>query len=84
MTLVACGIGAENGITVENADEVQRITPSEAKSLIDTGDAVLYDARGVEWYEREHAAGAISLPEADVAARLETLPTDVALIFYCT
>ncbi|MEE8389839.1 MAG: rhodanese-like domain-containing protein [Anaerolineae bacterium] len=66
------------------ADDVQRITPIEAKALLDNGTAALYDARSAGEYRTQHAAGAISFPETDVTARIGELPTDKALIFYCT
>ncbi len=64
--------------------DVQRITLADAKSLLDNGTAVLYDARSARAYSSKHAAGAISIPEAEVAARFSELPTDKSLIFYCT
>jgi hypothetical protein len=65
-------------------DSVRRITLANAKALLDSNEAVLYDVRSVDQYQAQHAAGAISLPESEVAARLRELPTDKALIFYCT
>ncbi len=69
-------------VAVRSAADVQRITPDEAKPLLDDGLAVLYDARSVEAYRSQHATGAISFPEADVVARFYELPADKALIFY--
>ena len=66
------------------AKDVQRITLANAKALLDDGSAVLLDARSVRAYSSKHAAGAISLPEDEVTARASELPTDKALIFYCT
>jgi 3-mercaptopyruvate sulfurtransferase SseA len=65
-------------------DDVRRITLSSAKALLDSNEAVLYDVRSADQYQAQHAAGAISLPESEVSARLRELPTDRALIFYCT
>ena len=66
------------------ADDVRRITLANAKTLLENNEAVLYDVRSADQYQAQHAAGAISLPDSDVAARLNELPTDQALIFYCT
>lgn len=64
------------------AADVQRITPAEASSLLNSGEAVLYDVRSAEAYKALHAVGALSWPEADAAARLGELPVDKSLIFY--
>jgi hypothetical protein len=69
-------------LVVRSAADVQRITPAEAKTLLDEGQAVLYDARSAGSYHTQHAAGAVSFPEADVSARFSELPTDQELIFY--
>jgi rhodanese-related sulfurtransferase len=61
---------------------VQRITPAEASSLLDGGEAVLYDTRSAGAYDALHAAGALSFPDADAARRLGALTTDKSLIFY--
>ncbi len=67
---------------VRSTDEVQRITPAEVKPLLDSGQAILYDTRSAESYRTQHAAGAVSFPEADVGARFSELPDDKALVFY--
>ena len=63
-------------------DGVQRIDPSDAKALLDEDEAVLYDVRSERFYDAKHAAGAISLPEAQIDARLSELPDYKTLIFY--
>ncbi len=68
--------------TVRRAADVQRITPAEARPLLDGGQAILYDVRSADSYRTQHAAGAVSFPEADVAARFGELPDDKALVFY--
>jgi hypothetical protein len=64
------------------AADLQLLTTAEAHALANEGTALLYDTRSAEEYQTLHAAGAISLPEADVAARYGELPADEALIFY--
>jgi rhodanese-related sulfurtransferase len=49
---------------------------------VESGEGILYDTRSVEEYQALHAAGAVSFPEADMAARYAELPTDSALVFY--
>ena len=65
-------------------DNVRRITLANARTLLESNKAVLYDVRSAAQYQAQHAAGAISFPESEVAARFNELPTDQALIFYCT
>jgi len=79
--LVGCGAGSG---TVTDPADVQRIGPEEAKALLDAGEAVLYDTRSAAAYRSQRAAGAISFPEEEAAARFDELPDETALIFYCT
>lgn len=65
-----------------STSDVQRITATEAKSLLDSGEAMLYDTRSAAAYDAVHAAGALSFPEAEAAARFAELPTDKSLVFY--
>lgn len=67
---------------VFSASNIQRIPPAEAKALLDGGDAVLYDVRSKAEYQAQHAAGALSLPGASVAARFDELPAGKSLVFY--
>lgn len=67
---------------VHTGEDVQRITPAEAKDLLDGGMAVLYDVRSAAQYRTQHAAGALSFPASDMAARYGELPTDKSLVFY--
>jgi hypothetical protein len=86
LLLVGCGTAkSDASMTVTNAEEVQRISPEEAKALLDSGEAALYDTRSTDDYQTQHAAGAISFPEEEVAGRIDELPDDgKAVIFYCT
>jgi hypothetical protein len=64
--------------------DVPRVLPSEAQQKLEQGQAVLVDVRGKALYDAGHAAGAISIPEAEMAARLNELPRDQEIILYCT
>ncbi|MFW6115879.1 MAG: rhodanese-like domain-containing protein [Chloroflexota bacterium] len=80
--LAGCG-AANSGVT--SADDVQRISPQDARALLEEGRAVLYDVRSADAYRIQHAAGALSFPEEEVTERVDQLPDDGrALIFYCT
>jgi len=73
--------------------EIPRITCEELKQMMDRGDDfVLVDTRSAEWgYSLGHLPGAISIPnqpeppytEEWITMKLEGLPTDKLIIFYC-
>ena len=67
---------------ITSPEQVQRITPADAKALLDKGMAVLYDTRSDEAYQAKHAVGALSFPEAEQETLVDVLPADRALIFY--
>ncbi len=81
---------ATDGNVTENATasaiHYEQITPEEAKSIMDSGvEYILIDARTDEEFAAGHIAGAIMIPEYEIAARAETeLPDKDALILvYC-
>ncbi len=84
--LVGCGAARSGAsVNVNSTEDVQRISPREAKALVDSGEAVLYDTRSVDAYQAQRAQGAVSFPEEEVAARIDELPDDgTAVILYCT
>ena len=71
------------GPLISSAD-MPRITVQELKAKLDAGQAVVFDARPQPAYAQKHIAGAISMPEDEVAARVAELPTDKLAAFYCT
>ena len=62
---------------------VPRISIQEAQAAVAKGDAVLVDVRQAEAYNTGHIAGAISVPETEIANRFATLPKQKKLITYC-
>ena len=64
--------------------DVPRIILEETQSKLEQGQAVLVDVRSKSSYEQRHAAGAISMPEEEIAARLGEMPRDKEIILYCT
>jgi len=62
------------------------VDPVEAKSLLDTGKAVLVDARPKEFYDQKHIKGAVNLPPAlfDIIymMKLAKLDPGVEIIVY--
>ncbi len=77
------GGGARQGATADlTAADVQRITPQDARELIQEGNAILFDVRSEAEYNQAHAEGAFHYPVAEAEQLVDTLPDEGALIFY--
>ena len=62
-----------------------KITPQDYLQRKASGENFLIlDARPAAPYNAEHIAGAIDVPESDLAAIAPTLPRDRPLLVYCT
>jgi rhodanese-related sulfurtransferase len=59
------------------------VTPEQVL-LADPATYQLVDVRGRDAYELAHATGAISMPESETVAVMDTLPTDRTLVLYCS
>jgi hypothetical protein len=64
--------------------EVPRASLDGTRDKMEKGEAVLVDVRSKTSYDKAHAAGSISIPEAEVYARLGELPRDKEIVLYCT
>jgi hypothetical protein len=64
--------------------EVPRVSLDEATTKLAAGAALLVDVRSKESFDRSHAAGAVSIPEDELGARLSELPRDQEIYLYCT
>ena len=64
--------------------DVPRISVDETVTGMDKGEVLLVDVRSGDAYDSGHAAGAISIPENEVDARLGEIPRDVDVVLYCT
>ena len=66
---------------------IRRVSVADARALVDQGEGVLVDTRDRRLFDNAHAAGAASVPLAEiVAAPLEAvrgLPAARTLILYC-
>jgi hypothetical protein len=62
--------------------DVPRISLEETQAKLEAGTAVLVDVRSEDSFNRSHASGALSIPEAEVDARLDELPRDKELVLY--
>ena len=65
-------------------DPARRITPVEAKELLDKGEAIVIDVRSEGSYEAGHVKGAILIPATEVLSHLDKLPRDKTIITYCS
>lgn len=62
---------------------VGQISGAEASAAIDADSALLFDVREPSEYADGHIPGAINLPQADLATRLEELPQDKPIYLVC-
>lgn len=82
LALAACG-GATR--VPKTQGEVPRITPQELKRQLDSSQEILVvDSRSLAEFQQRHIAGAVSVPYAEVQARLGELPRDQEIVLYCT
>ena len=61
---------------------IPRVSPAEAHGQQQAGTAVIIDVRDAPFYQEGHAAGALSVPEDELMAHVDSLPTDKTLILY--
>jgi hypothetical protein len=64
--------------------EVPRASLDGTRDKMEKGEVVLVDVRSKASYDKAHAAGSVSIPEAEVYARLSELPRDKEIVLYCT
>ena len=64
--------------------DVPRIGVQESQTKQGRGQAILVDVRSTESFQKSHAAGAVSIPEAEIGDRMNELPRDKEIILYCT
>lgn len=89
LILMAAGLIVLTGRQGSTADSsrlpypsIARVSPAEAHNQQQTGTGVIIDVREAPFYEESRVAGALSVPEEELLAHLEDLPTDKTLIFY--
>jgi len=68
-----------------NMKDVPRISPETLNSRLENGESIIVvDTRSARQFEGGHIAGAISIPLEQVESRLNELPKDRDIVFYCT
>lgn len=73
--LATAYLGDRDGLTMIGREELRR--------RLDDGDVVVIDVRPAVEHAAGHIAGAISMPIADLARRLDELPPDITVVAYC-
>ena len=64
-------------------NQLQPIDATELLQRLLEGNVILLDVRPVEEYSAGHLPGALSIPVADLEARLPELPQDKEIVAYC-
>ena len=64
-------------------ESAKRIARDEAIKMVKENKAVWVDVRTRESFNEGHIAGAISVPETELKARIKDLPKNKYLITYC-
>ncbi|GGW51999.1 ArsR/SmtB family transcription factor [Streptomyces xantholiticus] len=59
------------------------VTHEELQTRIEADDVVVLDVRPVQEYLAGHIPGAISIPVAELADRVDELPEDAEIVVYC-
>lgn len=80
LLLTGCGTGMPDG-----GGEYRKLTPQEAKQMLEESEAILLDVRTMEEYEENHIEGAVLIPDYEIKEKAaEMLPEKDALILvYC-
>ncbi len=64
-------------------DDVRRVTIPELQKMMADKEAVLIDVREENAYRSGHINGSLSIPRPELLARLNELPKDKLIVFYC-
>ena len=68
---------------LEDRSALEAVDSEKLMELLIEGEAVVLDVRPEREYRSGHIAGAVSVPVAELEARLQTLPKDKEIIAYC-
>ena len=75
---------AETQAGDESLSDIPRVTLDEAKAAFDSGEAVIVDVRGAEYYAVSHIPTARSIPLNELEFRMGELNPKDWIILYCT
>jgi rhodanese-related sulfurtransferase/DNA-binding transcriptional ArsR family regulator len=68
---------------LDDRDQFEAVDAAVLQQLLNDGDVVVLDVRPVAEYLAGHIPGAQSIPIDELAARLQELPTNRAIVAYC-
>ena len=68
----------------ESLPDIARVSIADARAALDSGSAILVDVRIADAYNAQRIPGALNIPEAEVASRLNELDPNQWIITYCT
>lgn len=68
---------------LRGADDVQEIGIEDAPAWIESREAVVLDVREPEEHSAGHLPGALSIPQAELATRLDEIPKDRDVVVAC-
>jgi len=68
---------------MERRGALEAVEAGELVRRVRSGEVTILDVRPVEEYRAGHIPGALSIPVADLKARLQDLPKDREVIAYC-
>ncbi len=71
-------------VEIKRASDVPRLTAEETKELVDSGAAVIMDARALDSYNVEHITGALPRPTVALSELGDALDPEQLIITYCT
>lgn len=68
---------------LEDRNVLEAVDSEKLMELLTEEEAVVLDVRPEREYRSGHIAGAVSVPVAELEARLQTLPKDKEIVAYC-
>ena len=68
---------------LERRDTMEPVPPKELRRRLAAGDVTLIDVRPPDEFAAGHIPGALSLPVAELAKRVEELPKRKEIVAYC-
>jgi rhodanese-related sulfurtransferase/DNA-binding transcriptional ArsR family regulator len=68
---------------LERRDALEPIAPDELRRRLETGDVTLIDVRPTDEFASGHIPGALSVPVAELADRVQELPKRKEVVAYC-